>query len=720
MWARAGRGTKFDPKPGQVVGRDTTLAGWAGAAGDAALPRRLLSHSRPNGALAALITGVIALFVLSARCSAATVPYFQALPSSGSTQLTVGRWRGEAAPLPDGRALFVGGFAPGVTNSAETFDPSTNSFAPLPVGTLVGRADAVIAPLPNGQILIAGGYIPGGGWQRSAELYNPLAGTFTALAASGNTELQVARAGAVAAPTTNGNVLIAGGINNNTTLSSAELFNSATDTFSSLGASMAVPRYGAVASELPGGSVLIAGGSNGTTVTQTAEVYNAAYATFTALSPSGDTELQTPRELATATTLPSGKILIAGGQSTEASPPSGTALSSVEEFDPSSGTFASIPATGPTELQTAREGAAAAPISGGAIIAGGDSQSGAVLSSAERVTEVSPPTCSSVSAATPAGGAPTSIALACTPSGPAPNTAAILSSPSHGTLGAIDARTGTVTYTPTKGFVGADSFAYDATNVAGASNVAVVTVTIPPVVVVPTTVRTAPATGVGQTGAVLRGSVTPGTGATSAQFEYGTRRKLAGATATTLQSVPSGVGTVPISARLSGLTASTTYYYRIRALNSTTGVTTTGSVLRFTTSKPLGRVLATMLWNFDPHRGNVTVSQLVVNDAPVGGRIVISCHGNGCPPARTLRIKAPKVRCKVRHGKRICARPLSQVTEQLTALFAHRRLAYGAHLIVRIVKTGDIGKVFEFAMRRGGVVPTISCVAPGSIRPQGC
>jgi Big-like domain-containing protein/Kelch motif protein/galactose oxidase-like protein len=670
--------------------------------------------------LATLLATVMVLLVLAAPGSAATVPYFQALPASGSTQLTVVRWRGEAAGLPDGRALFVGGFAPGVTNSAETFDPSSADFAALPASTLVARADAVIAPLPNGQLLIAGGFIPGGGWQRSAEIYNPLAGTFTALPATGNTELQVARAGAISAPTINGDVLIAGGNDNNTILSSAEVFHSSNDTFTSLGATMTVPRYGAVASELPGGSVLIAGGSNGTTVTQSAEVYNAAFATFTALTPSGDTELQTPRQLATATTLPSGKILIAGGQSTEASPPSGTALSSVEEFDPSSGTFASVPAAGATELQTAREGAAAAPISGGAIIAGGDSQSGAVLSSAERVTEVSQPTCSSVPATTPAGGAPTSIRLACTVSGPAPNTEALLSSPSHGTVGAIDARTGTVTYTPTKGFTGADSFAYEATNVAGASNVAVVTVTVPPIVFVPTIVRTVSATAVGQTGAVLRGSVTPGTGTTSAQFEYGTHRTLSRATATKLQSVPSGVGTVPISARLSGLTPRTTYYYRIRALNSTTGATVSGPVLKFTTTRPFGRVVATMLWTFDPHGRYVTVSELVVNDAPVGGRIVIGCHGRGCPRARTLSINAPKVRCKVRHGKRSCAKPVSQVTEHLTTLFAHVRLADGAKLVVRIIKTSDVGKVFAFTIRRGGVAPTISCLAPGSTKPEGC
>lgn len=677
---------------------------------------RLVAAARRPLALAGLLATVVVVLVLAPPVSAATVPYFQALPTSGSTQLTVVRWRAEATSLPDGRALFVGGFAPGVTFSAETFDPATNSFAALPASTEVQRADAVIAPLPNGQILIAGGYIPGGGWQRSAEIYNPVAGTFTELPASGNTELQVARAGAIAAPTINGDVLIAGGINANTTLSSAELFDSAHDTFTSLSANMTVPRYGAVASELPGGSVLIAGGSTGSAVTQSAEIYNPAFATFTALPASGNTELQTPREYATATTLPSGKILIAGGQSTEASPPSGPTLASVEDFDPSTGTFGSIPATGATELQTAREGAAAAPISGGAIIAGGDSQSGAVLTSAERVTEVSPPTCSSLSATTPAGSTPASIHLACVPSGPAPDTDAIVSAPSHGAVGAIDARTGTVTYTPGRGFTGADSFAYDATNVAGASDVAVVTVTV---VVVPTAVRTGSATGVGKTRAILQGSVTPATGTTNARFEYGTRRALAKATATPLQSVPSGVGTVPISATITGLAPHTTYYYRIRALNSMGG-RPSGAVRKFTTTSPSGQVDATMPWTFDPHARYVTVSRLGVTDAPVGGSIVIICHGKGCLRSRILSIKAPKPRCKVRHGKRVCARPVSTVTADITPLFAHVRLAYGAKLVVRIIKTGEIGEVFVFTLRRSDFTPKVSCLAPGSTKPTRC
>ena len=55
------------------------------------------------------------------------------------------------------------------------------------------------ATLSDGEVLIAGGYNASGTLQ-SAELFNPTSETFTALPASGNTELQTARGLAVRRP----------------------------------------------------------------------------------------------------------------------------------------------------------------------------------------------------------------------------------------------------------------------------------------------------------------------------------------------------------------------------------------------------------------------------------------------------------------------------------------------------------------------------------------
>ena len=52
---------------------------------------------------------------------------------------------------------------------------------------------------PDGQVLIAGGYNFTSGDLQSAELFNPTSDTFTALPASGDSELQSSRFEAAAA-----------------------------------------------------------------------------------------------------------------------------------------------------------------------------------------------------------------------------------------------------------------------------------------------------------------------------------------------------------------------------------------------------------------------------------------------------------------------------------------------------------------------------------------
>lgn len=95
-------------------------------------------------------------------------------------------------------------------------------------------------------------------------------------------------------------------------------------------------------------------------------------------------------------------------------------------------------------------------------------------------------------------------------------------------------------------------------------------------------VTTAAATSVTSSGGTLNGSVNPNGAATTAWFEWGTSSTLSTFTQTTAQSAGSGTTASNISAALTGLTASTTYYYRAAASNS--AGTTKGSILSFTTS----------------------------------------------------------------------------------------------------------------------------------------
>ena len=131
------------------------------------------------------------------------------------------------------------------------------------------------AALPGGRVLIAGG-LDGSSFLQSAELFDPSTNTFTALPASGSSELQTAREGAVAVSLADGEVLIAGGFDGSNVVQSAEVFDPSTDTFKALPASgsseLQSAREGAVAASLPVGRVLIAGGFDASNFLQSAEL----------------------------------------------------------------------------------------------------------------------------------------------------------------------------------------------------------------------------------------------------------------------------------------------------------------------------------------------------------------------------------------------------------------------------------------------------------------
>lgn len=136
-----------------------------------------------------------------------------------------------------------------------------------------------------------------------------------------------------------GKVLIAGGDPDladmwaNAT-ASTELYDPATRTFAPAG-SMSMGRFGQSATLLPGGKVLIAGGAPywgffGYAASPTAELYDPATGLFT---PTGT--MNVPRYGHTATLLPSGKVLMTSGFEYDVA----TRITA-ELYDPATGTFA--------------------------------------------------------------------------------------------------------------------------------------------------------------------------------------------------------------------------------------------------------------------------------------------------------------------------------------------------------------------------------------------
>jgi hypothetical protein len=191
------------------------------------------------------------------------------------------------------------------------------------------RAAHTATLLPNGKVLLTGGYIGGDGNIASAELFDPVSKTFSAI---GN--MSVSRSGHSATRLPNGNVLIAGGFNGDY-LSTTELFDPATNRFEKA-APMTVARSGHVATLLNDGTVLMVGGVGvGWTFLASAEIFDPLTGRFSPTS-----AMSTPRESHTATLLRDGRVLISGGHKDRRS--AITIFRSAEVFDPIRKQFTSV------------------------------------------------------------------------------------------------------------------------------------------------------------------------------------------------------------------------------------------------------------------------------------------------------------------------------------------------------------------------------------------
>jgi hypothetical protein len=232
------------------------------------------------------------------------------------------------------------------------------------------RANAASIRLSDGRVLICGGTSNAkvGGVLASAELYDSNTRRFIPTGA-----MTVARMGQTITMLRDGRVLIVGGVRNigfRSELSSAEIYDPATGSFSATG-SMRTPREGHTATMLRDGRVLIVGGSdNGTHTLDSAEIYDPASGAFSAAG-----HLNQPRVAHVATLLHSGKVLIAGGG--RGGMPGGyISYDTAELFDPGTRTFAKMRA----HMKFDRVGAAAVRLNDGRVLIVGG-KSGRVVSS---------------------------------------------------------------------------------------------------------------------------------------------------------------------------------------------------------------------------------------------------------------------------------------------------------------------------------------------------
>jgi hypothetical protein len=272
----------------------------------------ITSKSHPDGVAKKLITSrrISLLFAASAALFVTI-----AARASTSTQveelgpLAVPRTAHTATALSDGRVLIVGGrdSAGTVLAAAEIFNPATQTSTAIGA-LLVARTGHTATLLRNGRVLIAGG-TNATGPLASVEIFDPAAleSGFRLVAA----HMGTARTRHTATLLSGGNVLIAGGDDAGT----AEIFDPATETFSSALLAMAAPRIGHTATLFSDNSVLLAGGN-----TNSMELFTSTDQTFT-LDAQVMSAVRTGQE---AIALSDTRLLFFGGDT----------ASTIEEFNP--------------------------------------------------------------------------------------------------------------------------------------------------------------------------------------------------------------------------------------------------------------------------------------------------------------------------------------------------------------------------------------------------
>ena len=250
-------------------------------------------------------------------------------------------WGGKPTVLPDGRVLVTNFVA--VTQDtaahgyATLYDPALGSWtATAPLDPQGGIGAPTL--LPDGRVLLSGGSINGGispGGRitlNTAQLYDPAADRWLALP-----RMATSRSGHTATVLRDGTVLVVGGMGGygsgpSPATASAERFDPRTGRWTTV-APLPTPRGYHLAASLPDGRVLVVGGL-------TTDQLGAGRSMQDAIiyDPNGDrwsaatAPLATHGLYATATALPDGRVLVAGGTGREIS--GGTAVVPAERYDP--------------------------------------------------------------------------------------------------------------------------------------------------------------------------------------------------------------------------------------------------------------------------------------------------------------------------------------------------------------------------------------------------
>src|SRR5438067_579120 len=293
--------------------------------------------------------------------------------------------------LDNGKVLIVGGASAAGTPSATAVLCDANGSCTPPPDTLTmnfPRAFHTAVKIPSGapnngvKVLLAGGYTAANLTTPTvtAEFYDPATNTFSTTTDITTGTVTAARARHIAVLLDSSHVLIAGGTNGTTDLSTASNYDAgtaATPTVANVGSSMAQARSNFTGTLLGTGNVLIVGGVTGN---DTAELFN----------PSGSGSFSNTGRVSTTSTVEdkrghtamlvggvnAGWVFVSGGVTGSGN---GTASATQFLFKPGTATF-----TATANLRAARSSHAAIGLSNFNILLCGGTDGTSTLASCER------------------------------------------------------------------------------------------------------------------------------------------------------------------------------------------------------------------------------------------------------------------------------------------------------------------------------------------------
>jgi hypothetical protein len=248
------------------------------------------------------------------------------------TAMSIARRDHAATLLSDGKVLVTGG-TNGVIglSSAEIYDPSTRKWKLIPPMNTV-RVAHTATLLQNGRVLVAGGLGAEAWEQSSTEVYDPVSNTWTFAG-----PMSIGRSYHTATLLPDGRVLLWGSDGTPTFPISNipfDLYDPTTNACSALLISEQT-RQRHTATLLPDGKVLIAGGEIAGMVLDSAQIFDPTTDTRTFVQ-----QLGSARAGHTATLLPYGKVILAGGYYAD---PNQIYLSATELYDAPTDTWSAGP-----------------------------------------------------------------------------------------------------------------------------------------------------------------------------------------------------------------------------------------------------------------------------------------------------------------------------------------------------------------------------------------